>query len=130
MIQQAFVRATLAAAVCTFAGLVATRPAFAQDAYPNKPVKVIINSSPGGLTDVIGRLVTLKMGQNMGQQFVVENRAGTAVVGANALAKSVPDGYTIGVLGNSLSALPAMFPNLPFNVEADLVPVSLLINRR
>ena len=62
MIQQTFVRATLAtltAAVCAFAGLAATPPAFAQDAYPNKPVKVIINSSPGGLTDVIGRLVTL-----------------------------------------------------------------------
>lgn len=131
MIQRRSTKATLAAAVCAavcaVTGLAATWPASAQEAYPNKPVKVIINSSPGGLTDVIGRLVTLKMGQNMGQQFVVENRAGTAVVGANALAKSIPDGYTIGVLGNSLSALPAMFPNLPFNVEADLVPVSLLI---
>ena len=130
MMQRTFTSATLAAAVCAFAGLAGlavTRPAAAQDAYPNKPVKVIINSSPGGLTDVIGRLVTLKMGQNMGQQFVVENRPGTAVVGANALAKSAPDGYTIGVLGNALSALPALFPNLPFNVEADLVPVSLLI---
>ena len=128
MKQRAFASATFVAAVCAFAWLAATRPAAAQDAYPNKPVKVIINSSPGGLTDVIGRLVTLKMGQNMGQQFVVENRPGTAVVGANALAKSIPDGYTIGVLGNALSALPAMFQNLPFNVEADLVPVSLLIS--
>ena len=130
MMQRTFASATLAAAVCAFsglAGLAAMHAAFAQEAYPNKPVKVIINSSPGGLTDVIGRLVTLKMGQNMGQQFVVENRPGTAVVGANALAKSVPDGYTIGVLGNSLSALPALFPNLPFSVKADLLPVSLLI---
>ena len=102
--------------------------ATAADSYPTKPIKVVVNSAPGGLTDVVARLVTNKMGQQMGQTFVVENRAGVPVVGADALAKSTPDGYTIGVLGNSVSAMPAMFPALPFHVEKDLVPVALLIS--
>ena len=101
--------------------------AIAADPYPAKPVRVIINSSPGGLTDVIARLVTTRMGQQMAQTFVAENRTGVPVVGADALAKAAPDGYTIGVLGNSVSAMPAMFRTLPFNVENDLMPVALLI---
>ena len=115
----------LAAACAAF--LLASRPAAAADPYPSKPVKVIINSTPGGLTDVIGRLVTMKMAQSLGHSLVVENRAGAAVIGADALAKSAPDGYTVGVLGNSLSALPALVPKMPFNPESDLVPVALLI---
>ena len=116
----------LARAAACIASVGSAAPVLAQDAYPSRPVKVIINSSPGGLTDVVGRLVTTKMGQALGQQFVVENRSGAPVVGADALAKAAPDGYTIGVLGNSLSALPAMNPNLPFSPTKDLVPIALL----
>ena len=104
---------------------VAPRAAQAAD-YPDRAVRVIINSSPGGLTDVVGRLVTVRMSQNLGQQFVVENRAGQAVIGADALAKARPDGYTYGVLGNSLSAMPALLPKMPFDAQKDLVPVALL----
>ena len=115
------------AAACTAGALATPAPAVAADAYPVKPVKVIVNSAPGGLTDIIGRLVAAKMGQSMGQQWVVENKGGAAVIGADALAKSAPDGYTVGVLGSSLSALPALIPKMPFNPETDLVPVSLLV---
>ena len=109
------------AIACLFAPL-----SQAADDYPSRSVRVIINSSPGGLTDVVGRLVTNRLSTQLNQQFVVDNRAGQAVIGADALAKARPDGYTIGVLGNSLSALPALLPSMPFNAEKDLIPVALL----
>lgn len=116
------------AVVFAAVALAATLPATAADPYPTKPVRVLVNSSPGGLTDVIARLVMSRMSQNLGQQFLVENRAGAAgQVGADALAKSTPDGYTIGVVGNALSAFPALNPKLPFKPETDLTPVALLI---
>ena len=115
------------AAVCAAGVLTVSLPAAAADAYPTKPVKVIVNSVPAGLTDIIARLVTTKMAQSMGQPFVVENKGGAAVIGADALAKSAPDGYTVGVVGSSLSALPALITKMPFNPQTDLAPVSLLV---
>lgn len=115
------------ASACIAGALAAPAPAAAAEAFPVKPVKVIVNSVPAGLTDIIARLVAAKMAQSMGQPFVIENRGGAAVIGADALAKSAPDGYTVGVLGSSLSALPALIAKMPFNPETDLVPVSLLV---
>ena len=117
----------LLASACIAGALATPPPAAAAEAFPVKPVKVIVNSAPAGLTDIIARLVAAKMAQSMGQQFVIENRGGAAVIGADALAKSAPDGYTVGVLGSSLSALPALIAKMPFNPETDLVPVSLLV---
>lgn len=96
------------ASACIAGALATPPPATAAEAFPVKPVKVIVNSVPAGLTDIIARLVAAKMAQSMGQPLVIENRGGAAVIGAGALAKSAPDGYTVGVLGSSLSALPAL----------------------
>ena len=115
------------ASACIAGALAMQVPAAAAEAFPVKPVKVIVNSAPAGLTDIVARLVAAKMAQSMGQPFVIENRGGAAVIGADALAKSAPDGYTVGVLGSSLSALPALIAKMPFNPETDLVPVSLLV---
>jgi tripartite-type tricarboxylate transporter receptor subunit TctC len=106
--------------------IVATVSGAHADTYPSKAVRVIINSSPGGLTDVVGRLVVNRMTQSMGQTFVVDNRSGSPSVGVDAVAKAAPDGYTLGVFASSLTALPALVANLPFNPQTDLVPVALL----
>ena len=119
-------RAFVAACAALVFGTGAGPAAVAADAYPTKPIRVIVNSAPGGLTDIVARIVTTRMAQAMGHAFVVDNRPGVAVLGADAVAKSVPDGYTVGVLGNSLSALPAMMQNLPFSPEKDLVAIALL----
>lgn len=113
-------------ALSTLIAPVAFNAAHAADPYPNKPVKVIVNSSPGGLTDVVARLVVNRMAQGLGKPFVVENRSGAAVVGIDAVAKSAPDGYTLGIFANSVSVLPAILPNPPLNVDKDLAPVALL----
>ena len=80
--------------------------AFAQ-AYPNKPLKFIVGFAPGGATDVVGRLMAKKLGDVLGQPVVIENKAGgSSNIGAEAAAKSVPDGYTfyVNAITNALNA--------------------------
>ncbi|MEQ1517726.1 MAG: tripartite tricarboxylate transporter substrate-binding protein, partial [Usitatibacteraceae bacterium] len=95
--------------------IAATLPvsSIAQD-YPSTPIKLIIPYPPGGATDVIGRIVALKMSEAMGQQFVVDNRAGaTGSIGAAAAATSAADGYTLllgALTSHSINA--ALQPNL------------------
>ncbi len=70
--------------------------------YPSKPVRVVIPWPPGGSNDVVGRIVTQKVGENLGQQFIVDNRAGAAgSIGADVVAKAPPDGYTLMVHSTS-----------------------------
>src|SRR6188474_1773998 len=77
-------------------------PAFAQ-AWPNKPIKYIVNFAPGGTTDILGRLVSAKLSEALGQPVIVVDRAGAAgSLGAELIAKSPPDGYTIG--GGTISS--------------------------
>jgi len=86
----------LRASIILLAALVATAPAPAQDAYPNRPVRMIVPLSAGGSADVIPRIVAEKLTAKFGQPFVVENRPGaTGGVGAEAVAKADPDGYTL-----------------------------------
>jgi len=115
------------AAVATLAGLTAAAPAAAQD-YPTKPIKLIIPYPPGGATDVIGRIVALKMSEALGQQVVVDNRSGaTGSIGAAAAATSVPDGYTLllgALTSHSINA--ALQPKLSFDLAKDFVPVGVV----
>jgi len=100
----------------------------AQDAYPTKPVKLIVPFPPGGPTDVMGRTAAKAMGDKLGQQFVVENKAGAGGnIGTDAVAKAAADGYTIGLSAiSSLAIAPHLYAKLPFNVEKDLAPISLV----
>ena len=118
-------RGLLAAAL---ASLLLAAPAVAQaQAYPAKPIHVIVNSAPGGLTDVVARLVGMKMSQALGQPLVVDNRPGAAgLVGAEALAKAEPDGYTVGVLASAITVAPTLVPGTTFDARKDLAPVALL----
>jgi tripartite-type tricarboxylate transporter receptor subunit TctC len=96
--------------------------------YPTKPVRVIIGYAPGGPADIVGRLVTPKLSENLGQQFVIENRGGAGgIIGAEAVAKAPPDGYTLGIgsSGNLVMA-PHLYSKIGYNVAKDLAPVSCL----
>ncbi len=104
--------------------LIASQGAMAQD-YPNKPVKMIVGFSPGGFTDVLGRIIAQKLQERLGQPVIVENKVGAAgTIGADFVAKSKPDGYTL-LMGhvNSNSIAPALYPKLPYDVLKDFTPI-------
>jgi|SRR5688572_12773139 len=105
--------------------LLAAPAAFAQE-WPNRPVRIVVPSSPGGGTDVYARLLAQALGESLKQQFVVENRPGASGnIGAAAVAKAVPDGYTFLVSANpALSVNPNLYKNLPYNAERELAPVT------
>jgi tripartite-type tricarboxylate transporter receptor subunit TctC len=101
--------------------------AAAQDAWPNRPIRMIIPFSAGGPTDVVGRVIFEQMSQQLGHRIVVENRTGAGVVsGADVVAKAPPDGYTMLYGTVSLALTPAMFRSLPFDPVRDFAPVALL----
>jgi tripartite-type tricarboxylate transporter receptor subunit TctC len=103
----------------------ATGPAFAQAGYPNRPVKFIVPFPAGGPVDTTARAMAQKLGDLWGQPGVVDNRAGAGgIVGAEIAAKQPADGYTLFVCSIHHSVLPALKPNLTYNIEKDFVPVS------
>ncbi len=96
----------------------------AHAAYPEKPVKVIVNFAVGGSTDVAARFIAHKLTDALGQPFVVENRLGAGgAIGAEYVAKSAPDGYTIGVFAGSFSVTPSLYRKLPFDSIKDFAPI-------
>ena len=100
---------------------------FAQ-AYPSKPVRVIVPYPPGGGNDTLGRLFAAKLQERMGQPFVVENRPGAGtMIGTEAAAKSAPDGYTILLSSIATHALgPNLYSRVPYDPIRDFAPITLL----
>jgi tripartite-type tricarboxylate transporter receptor subunit TctC len=100
-------------------------PTRAQDAYPSKTITMIVPFPAGGSTDVIGRLVADGLRTVLGQSVVVDNRAGAGgSLGTAAIAKALPDGYTIGMgTASTLAINPATYKSLPFDVLQDLAPI-------
>jgi tripartite-type tricarboxylate transporter receptor subunit TctC len=96
--------------------------------YPNRPIKLIVPYAPGGAADVVARTAALSMGDILGQQFVVENRAGAGgIPGMEALAKSLPDGYTIGIADAGQWAVnAALYSRLPYDAVRDYAPVGIV----
>jgi tripartite-type tricarboxylate transporter receptor subunit TctC len=112
----------LAALVIVFAGFLGGADA---QPYPSKPVRVIVPFAPGGPTDVIARILAQKLSENLGQQFVVENRAGAGGnIGMAAVAKAAPDGYTVLVSSSSIVVNPSLYANLPYDSIKDFAPVT------
>ena len=109
-------------------GLAATlaAPAVHAQAFPNKPLKLIVNFPPGGAADVIGRALAQQLGEQLKQQVVVENRPGAnGNIGADAVAKSPADGYTLLMSsGGSMTVNPFLYTKMPFDAERDLLPVA------
>jgi len=101
-------------------------PAQAQDRYPSKPVRIIVSFSAGGPTDIVARVMGAKMGEILGQQFVIENRTGAGGnTGANDVAKSVPDGYTLLMATVSTHAInPGLYAKIPYDPIKDFAPIS------
>ena len=105
----------------------AVAPAEAQQTYPSRPVRVIVTVQPGGAADFIARVVGQKLGDAMGQAFVVDNRSGRgAVVGAEPVAKAAPDGHTALLASITTHGIgPHMYKQLPFDPVKDFAPVGL-----
>ena len=97
-------------------------------AWPTKPIRYIVNFAPGGTTDILARMIAPKLAEALGQPVLVENRAGAGGnVGAEATAKSAPDGYTIGAGTVSSHALNAtLYSKLPFDPLKDFAPITML----
>ena len=100
----------------------------AQSGYPSKPIKMIIPLAAGSAVDNAARVLTLKMGENMGQGFVIENITGSSgLIGAERVARAAPDGYTIGGYNDSiLTMVPHMMTKMPWNALTDFDPISLV----
>ncbi|HTE79699.1 MAG TPA: tripartite tricarboxylate transporter substrate-binding protein, partial [Reyranella sp.] len=99
----------------------------AADDWPSKPVRYINLFPAGGATDVLSRVVCQQLSEISGQQFVVENKGGSGGnVGADAIARSAPDGYTVGLMSIASHAIsPTLHARLPFDAEKDFTPISL-----
>jgi tripartite-type tricarboxylate transporter receptor subunit TctC len=99
----------------------------AQDAYPSRPVRFILPFPPGGPTDILGRLISERLTAQLGQPVVTENRGGAGGnVGAEAAAKSAPDGYSIVLVAPSLAISPTLYAKLNYDPVKDLAPISLV----
>jgi tripartite-type tricarboxylate transporter receptor subunit TctC len=95
-------------------------------AYPSKPIRMIVPSAPGGGPDVGARLIANELTKQMGQQVVVDNRPGAdTIIGTEAIARAVPDGYTLGLLTNSFTTNRSLFAKLPYDSVKDFEPIAL-----
>ena len=121
MQRKTFIRSTLAAALLAASGAVMAQ------AYPTKPVTVIIPFPPGGTLDIVGRMLAQRLGEQMGQTFVVENKPGGAgTIGGIAVAKAPADGYTLLFNASAFTTTPATMKNPPYDVAKDFTAVALV----
>ncbi len=112
----------IAAAACT--AFVATLPALAQD-YPSQTIRIIVPFAPGGGGDVLGRLVAKKMGEQLKQTVIVENKPGaSSIIATDLVAKSKPDGYTILLNVPLIVQTASLFKKLPYDPLTDLIPIA------
>ena len=116
-----FLKSLIAISALALANGVAAQP------YPNRPVKVIIPFPPGGTLDIVGRMLAQKLGESMGQQFVVENRAGgNGSIGATAVTKSANDGYTLLFNASTFVTGPIVMATPPYNIANDFTAIALV----
>lgn len=99
----------------------------AESRYPQRPVRYVIPQSPGGASDTVGRVVAQKLGENLGRQFVVDNRPGaTGNIGAELVKNATPDGYTMLLTAANLVTSPGLYLRTPFDPIKDFAPISQL----
>ena len=119
MLKSVFV---LLAGVLSAGGAVAQAPA-----YPVKPVRIVVPSSPGGGTDILARVIAQKLTESLGQQFVVENRPGAGqVIGIEAVARAAPDGYSLLMAASAIVINEVMYAKPPYDTLRDFAPVTLV----
>ena len=113
------------ALLCALAVVAAASPAAAQDAYPSKPVRIIVPFAAGGPADVYARFLAQRLQETMGQPFVVDDRPGAgSIIGTDAVAKSAPDGYTLLLMSNAHTVNESLIANKPFQLMRDFVPIA------
>lgn len=113
--------------VAAAAATLGAGPDAAAQAYPARPVRMIVPYPAGGGTDIISRTVAHKLGEKWGQQVVVDNRGGAnGIIGTDLAAKAKPDGYTLVVVIATQAINPALYPKLPYNSDTDFTPVTLM----
>src|SRR5258706_1483196 len=96
--------------------------------YPNRPIRLIVASAPGGNPDINSGNLASELSKQMGQQVVVENRPGASgIIGYEALARATPDGYTLGYLSNLVATNPSLYANLPYDFARDFQPLMLYL---
>ncbi|MGB7541883.1 MAG: tripartite tricarboxylate transporter substrate binding protein [Burkholderiales bacterium] len=124
MNRQVFILMT--AATLALAPVIAQAQATAT--YPVKPIKLIVPTTPGSPPDLVARVIGEKLAPALGQPVLVENRPGTGgIIGLEAVAKSAPDGYTLGVISMPYVVTPSLVAHMPYDIERDLAPVSLVV---
>lgn len=117
-------------AIATALSLLACATAFSADSYPNRPVRMIVPFAPGGASDFVGRIIQPAMVELLGQQVVIENRAGAAGnIGVETAARASADGYTF-LLGNvgTMAINPVYYTKFPFKPLKDLIPVTQVVD--
>jgi tripartite-type tricarboxylate transporter receptor subunit TctC len=108
-------------------GLVLATAAPAGAQYPDKPIRLLLPFPAGGAVDLVARLVTAQMAEDLGRPFVIENRAGAGgVIATDATAKAAPDGYTLMLTTPNHTISAALNPKLPYDTERDLAPISII----
>jgi len=96
--------------------------------YPSRPIRMVVPTSPGGVTDTAARTVAPPLAAALGQSIVVDNRAGAGgIIGTDTVAKAAPDGYTVLAVFDSFVSNPHVFRNAPYDVVKDFAPVSMMI---
>jgi tripartite-type tricarboxylate transporter receptor subunit TctC len=106
-----------------------TASAALAQAYPNKPIKLIVPFAPGGFTDVVARILGQKLSVSLGQPFVIENKAGAgSTIGTDFVAKAAPDGYTLVMVSSTHVISPAIYPKLPYDPIKSFTPVGKLVD--
>jgi tripartite-type tricarboxylate transporter receptor subunit TctC len=117
---------TFLRALCAVSLVAASLGAQAQG-YPNRPIRMLVGFPPGGSTDLAARVLATRLSQSLGQQVVVENRAGASGnIASEAVARAAPDGYTLMMAATSFAAAPAFLDKLPWDPVRDFTPVSLV----
>ena len=118
------VKFLIAAALCA-----AYLGAVHAQSYPNKPVKLIVPSAPGGFSDVVARILGQRLSIAMGQQFVIENKAGAgSIIGTDFVAKSAPDGYTLVLISSNHVINPWIYKSIPYDPLKNFVAVAKLVD--
>ena len=109
------------------AALIAFAACAGAQKYPDKPLRIIVMNTPGSGADIVTRLIAAKMSESLGQQVVVDNRAGASGnIGAEIAARAAPDGYTLAMITSQQPNVVALFDKLPYDLVKDFAPISLL----
>jgi len=99
----------------------------AADSYPSRPVRIIIPSGAGGITDILGRVIAPKLTEGLGQQVVIDNRPGASgIVGSQIVAKSAPDGYTLLMVFPSHVVNQSLYPDVPYDTVKAFAPITMV----